>query len=203
MKRAVNSPQEIDSQIYPVAQIINPTASLDGKSIGKIVIAQGHYIANFKAPNQLDALGKRSDWEVGLLQVDTQSAILVVRGLWKDRFSSPEIVMATSVSVTGTLHPHQSEDVAENTSQQLSRLDPSLLTSITDLQLYDGFICAIDEESRNGLVDRSRVEVSTSAYNAKVPGYYWQHISYVGIWWIMAALVLWMPFYKRADKLEA
>jgi len=28
-------------------------------------------------------------------------------------------------------------------------------------------------------------------------GYYWQHISYVVIWWLMAVLVLWAPFYKR------
>jgi hypothetical protein len=30
-------------------------------------------------------------------------------------------------------------------------------------------------------------------------GYYWQHISYVVIWWLMAALVIWAPFYKRRE----
>jgi hypothetical protein len=34
---------------------------------------------------------------------------------------------------------------------------------------------------------------------AGVPGYYWQHISYVVVWWFMAALVLWAPFYRRKD----
>lgn len=203
MKRAVSHPAKVDSRIYPVAQLITPTASLDGNSIGKMVVARGHYIANFKAPNQIDATGKRSDWEVALLQTDTDSAILVVRGYWKDRFASPEIVMATNVTVTGALRPHQSEDVAVNTPQQLSRLDSSLLTSFTNLQLYDGFITAMDEETRSGLVDRTRVEVAPSDYSAKVPGYYWQHISYVGIWWLMALLVLWMPFYKREDKMAS
>lgn len=202
MKRAVNQPKVTDSQVYPLASLIAPTDSINGEEIGKSVSVSGHYIANFKAPNQLDASGKRSDWDVALLQTDTDTAILVVRGYWKDRFSSPEIVMATNVSVTGTLQPHQSDDVAENTAQQLSRLDPSLLTSITDFQLYDGFIALTSESSRSGAVDRPRVSISDSAYEAKVPGYYWQHISYVGIWWLMAALVLWMPFYKGADKLR-
>ena len=203
MKRAVSQPAAVDHHIYPLASLISPTATLDGEAIGKTVSAAGHYIANFQAPNQLDASGNKSDWDVALLQTDTDTAILVVRGLWKDRTSSPEIVMSTNVSVTGTLQPHQSEDVAENSAQQLSRLDPSVLTSTTDLQLYDGYIALTSESSRNGEVDRPRVTVAASDYNAKVPGYYWQHISYVGIWWLMAALVLWLPFYRGEDKLTA
>jgi hypothetical protein len=35
-----------------------------------------------------------------------------------------------------------------------------------------------------------------------IPGYYWQHISYVVIWWLMAALVIWAPFYRRRGDLS-
>lgn len=197
LKSAQSKPAVVDSAIYPLEKVTSPFGDLPAEAYGKIVSASGHYIANFKAPNQIDADGKVSDWEVALLQTDTKSAILVVRGLWKDRFVSPDIVMSTNVTVTGQIFPHQIEDRAENTSLQLSRLDSSLLTSVTDYQLYDGFITEKSESYRNGTVDRSRVLVELS--QGAIPGYYWQHISYVCIWWLMAALVLWAPFYKRKE----
>jgi Mg2+ and Co2+ transporter CorA len=30
-----------------------------------------------------------------------------------------------------------------------------------------------------------------------VPGYYWQHIAYVVIWFLMAVVTLYLPFYQR------
>lgn len=105
--------------------------------------------------------------------------------------------MATNVTVSGAIFPHQNNDHAENTSSQLSRLDPSLLTSMSDFQLYDGFIVATSESYRGSTVDRTRLQLDLP--RGGVPGYYWQHISYVGIWWLMAALVLYAPFYQRRE----
>ena len=186
-----------DQRIYQLNQLASPNGSLPVKSFGKSVKTSGHYIANFKAPNQSALDGTVADWEVALMQVDTSSAILVVRGLWSDRFASPDIVMATNVSITGTLYPHQIEDRAPNTTSQLSRLDSSLITSTTDLQLYDGFISASSESYRGGDVTRTRLQMALP--KGGVPGFYWQHISYVVIWWLMAALVLWAPFYRRKE----
>jgi hypothetical protein len=64
-------------------------------------------------------------------------------------------------------------------------------------QLYDGFILATGEELNGQPIERSRI--SAPELTAGVPGYYWQHISYVVVWWFMAALVLWAPFYRRRD----
>jgi hypothetical protein len=174
------------------------TGIVPPESIGKLVRTSGHYIANFKAPNQKDGEGRVADWEVALLQNETDTAILVVRGLWKDRFSSPDIVMATNVEVTGTLMPHQNDDHAANTPAQLSRLDSSILVGTTDAQLFDGFILATAESTRSGAVGRTRI--SPPVLTAGVPGFYWQHISYVVIWWFMALVVLWLPFYKRDER---
>ena len=135
------------------------------------------------------------------MQVDTGSAILVVRGLWRDRLISPEIVMATKVTITGAILPSQYEDRARTTASDISRLDSSVLTAATDLQLYDGFISIASENYRGGEITRDRVEVAPP--KGKVPGYYWQHISYVVVWWLMAALVLWAPFYKRGESSES
>lgn len=184
----------VDTQIYPLLEKTSATGIVPPESIGKLVTTSGHYIATFKAPNQKDGNGAIADWEVGLLQNDVDTAILVVRGLWSERLSSPEIVMATEVEVTGTLMPHQNDDRAANTTQQLSRLESSLLVSTTDAQLFDGFILATAEKSRSGSVDRSRI--SAPELTSGVPGFYWQHISYVVVWWFMALMVLWLPFYK-------
>jgi cytochrome oxidase assembly protein ShyY1 len=188
----------VDRTIYPLLEKTTPTGIVPPDSIGKFVSTSGHYIATFKAPNQKDGAGKIADWEVGLLQNETDTAILVVRGLWSQRLTSPEIVMATKVEVTGTLMPHQNDDRASNTAAQLSRLDSSLLVSTTDAQLFDGFILATAESSRSGYFERSRI--TPPELTLGVPGFYWQHISYVVIWWFMALLVLWLPFYKRDDQ---
>jgi surfeit locus 1 family protein len=122
---------------------------------------------------------------------------LVVRGLWEERLSSPEMAMAKKVTVTGTLLPKQNEDRAENIDGQISRVDSSLLVTSYSGQLYDGFILATGEELSGAPIERSRI--SAPELTAGVPGYYWQHISYVVVWWFMAALVLWAPFYRRKD----
>ena len=185
----------VDTQIYPLTSLASPTGSIPPESIGKIVSSSGHYIANFKAPNQKDGKGRVADWEVALLQNETDTAILVVRGLWKDRLANPDIVMSTSVEINGILLPHQNDDRAENTAQQLSRLDSSLLTGITDMQLYDGFILEQNESTRASATIRP--QISAPVLTSGVPGFYWQHISYVVIWWLMALVILWLPFYSR------
>jgi surfeit locus 1 family protein len=200
LEAAQNAPVMQDQRIYSLNDLTSPEGSLPVAAYGKRVEVTGHYIANFKAPNQIDAEGKVTDWEVALAQVDSASSILVVRGLWADRFASPEIVMSTSVTITGSLEPSQYEDRAAGSPSQLSRLDSSLLTSISQDQLYDGFINASSETTRAGSVERPRISIAPP--KGGVPGYYWQHISYVVIWWLMAALVLWAPFYKRRDEGE-
>ena len=190
----------IDREIYSLIDLTEPTGSVPVSSIGKISSTSGNYIANYKAPNQIDGDGVVADWEVALLQNETNTAILVVRGLWKDRLKAPNIAMSNRVEVVGTLMPHQFDDRAPNSPSQLSRLDSSILVSATDLQLYDGFIMAKSEKLRSGAVERQRI--LPPKLTSGVPGYYWQHISYVVVWWFMAGLVLWMPFYKRrVDKL--
>ena len=180
----------VDRKIYALAEMAQSTGSLPAESIRKKVAASGYYIANYKAPNQIDGNGAVADWEVALLQNETDTAILVVRGLWKDRLKAPNVSLANRVDVVGTLLPQQFDDRAANTPSQLSRLDSSILVSTTDLQLYDGFILS------------TSAGISPPKLTSGVPGYYWQHISYVVVWWFMAGLVIWMPFYKRReDKL--
>lgn len=181
-----------------LTSLAKPRVTIDARNLLKNVSTQGHYIATFKSDNQVSDGVAATVWEVGVLQVDAKSAILVVRGLWADRLAEPQIAMSQIVSVTGVLQPSQSSDRGPNSADNLARVDSTLLLTkegLADFDLYDGFILANSEVVDGAKIDRTRLEISVD--NSKVPGYYWQHISYVFIWWLMAALVLYLPFYRR------
>jgi cytochrome oxidase assembly protein ShyY1 len=193
---------QVSKKIYELSSLAKPSQALDSRNVNKIVKVQGHYIANYKAPNQVDVSGVKDDWEIALLQVgmtqEDQSSILVVRGLWKDRLALPQISMANLVEVTGTLQPHQNEDRAENSEIVISRLDSSVIVGRHDGELFDGFIAVRDEVVAGEQVIRDRI--SPAKPLSKVGGFYWQHISYVVIWWLMAAITLYLPFYRRKTQ---
>ena len=189
----------IDPKIYSLSDLAAPTVALDSRNVNKQVAVSGFYIANFKAPLQSDKDGVVTDWEVALLQVDGSappSGILVVRGLWSDRLLNPEVAMSTKIDLVGTMQPHQNDDRAENVPGIISRLDSSVIVGQADLQLFDGFIVAQSETTRSDELTRTRVVAEAPV--SRVAGYYWQHISYVAIWWLMAAIVLYLPFYRRS-----
>jgi cytochrome oxidase assembly protein ShyY1 len=189
----------IDPKLYSLSELATPTVALDSRNVNKKVAVSGFYNANFKAPLQSDKDGAVSDWEVALLQVDGSgppSGILVVRGLWADRLSNMDIAMSIRIELVGTMQPHQNDDRAENVPGVISRLDSSVIVGQANLQLYDGFIVAQSEVTASGELIRTRVVAEAPV--SRVAGYYWQHISYVAIWWLMAAIVLYLPFYRRS-----
>jgi len=187
-----------DSTIYQLSELASPATSLDSRSVGKKVQLRGNYIQTFRAPNQTDLAKNRSDWEVALMQVDEKSAILVLRGYWKDRLVAPQVAMSTGVDLQAIVQPRQFEDISRNAPGVISRLDSSVIVSLTDFDLYDGFLLATQESVSDGPITRDRVELAPP--ESKVGGYYWQHISYVIIWWLMAAIVLYLPFYRRREE---
>jgi hypothetical protein len=172
--------------------------SLDSRSVGKKVSLRGNYILTFRAPNQIDQQGLMSDWEVGLMQVDQSSAILVLRGYWKDRLIEPRIAMSTGVDIQAVVQPRQFEDRVRNTPGVISRIDSSVIVALTDFDLYDGFLVATGEEVSEGVIDRDRITLAE--VKSKATGYYWQHISYVIIWWLMAVIVIYLPFYRKRQE---
>jgi len=195
LKKSLKVATTIDANVVPLQSITSPRKSIPANALNKTVSVSGHYIANFKAPNQVDGNGKRSDWEVALLQVGTNSGILIVRGLWSERLLNPDIQQSMVIDIQGLLVASQFTDKAENAAGVISRLDSAVVTSLTDLDLYDGYVLASAESTRTGVLDRTRV--TPEKLNSKIPGFYWQHLSYVVIWWLMAGVVLYLPFYRR------
>ena len=198
VKEAKAAAKLVDPNTYSLEELATATLPLDSRNVNKQVSVSGFYVANFKAPLQQDIDGTVSDWEVTLLQIEGSnplSGILVVRGLWKDRLLNPEVAMSTKILLTGTLQPRQNDDRADNEPGVISRLDSSVIVGLVDLQLFDGFIAAKSESTRDGQLERERVVPPTPV--SRTAGYYWQHISYVVIWWLMAAIVLYLPFHRR------
>jgi cytochrome oxidase assembly protein ShyY1 len=195
LKDSLKVATTIDTQVVPLESVTTPRVSLPPAAINKTVSVSGQYIQNFRAPDQIDGDGKQSDWEVALLQIGTDSAILVVRGLWSERLLNPDIQQSMAIDVEGLLVASQYDDRSVNTPGVISRLDSAVITSLTDLDLYDGYVLASKEATRTGSLERTRV--TPEKLTSKIPGFYWQHLSYVVIWGLMAAVVLYLPFYRR------
>ena len=198
LKESLVTATQIDTNIVALTSIATARQPLAAEAINRMVEVSGHYVASFRAPNQVDGDGKVDDWEVGLLQVGTNQGILVVKGLWSERLLNPDISMAMIIDIKGQLLASQSDDHSLNGDGAISRLDSSVIVGLTDLDLFDGYVMA-SSESHNGS-QLMRARPTPAKLTSRIPGFYWQHISYVVIWWLMAAVVLYLPFYRRRVK---
>ena len=175
-----------------IETLIKPRISLPGDAKGRLVTAIGTYERILQAPNQsTENGGLRKTWQVGILKLNDGAGLLVVRGI--GGVSPPNEV----IEVHGRLMPSQIEDrsVGSNLSSELSRLDSTVLLSRVDFDLYDGYVIAITENP-----DSQIERVPAPQLIAKAASFYWQHISYVVIWWLMALLVVCMPLFKRRSE---
>jgi cytochrome oxidase assembly protein ShyY1 len=195
LKESLLTSTFVDYTVVPLETITKAREGLPAEAINRWVQVSGNYVANFKAPNQVDGKGEVSDWQVGLLQVGTDKGILVVRGLWSERLLNPDISLAMVIDIKGQLLAHQSSDHSLNSDGVISRLDSSVIVGLTDLDLFDGYVMA-SSESREG-EELIRQRPTPEKLSSRIPGYYWQHVSYVVIWWLMAGVVLYLPFYRR------
>ena len=198
LKESLVTATQVDTNVVPLTTIATARQPLATEAFNRMVEVSGHYVASFRAPNQSDGNNTMNDWEVGLLQVGVNQGILVVKGLWSERLLNPDISMAMVIDIKGQLVASQSEDRSMNGDGAISRLDSSVIVGLTDLDLFDGYVMA-KSESNNG-VELTRQRLTPEKLSSRIPGFYWQHISYVVIWWLMAAVVLYLPFYRRRVK---
>jgi surfeit locus 1 family protein len=183
-----------EKPVIALSEISAPNSNLSGESVNRIVEFSGTYVAQFDAPDQIDSRGEKSDWQVALMEVDGGGYLLVVRS---ERATD---VPKGDIFVTGRIFPRQYEDVSERVSGKLSRIDPSLVVADYPGDYYDGFVVARQELRGGKALEVARVNLEPAA--PSVPGYYWQHIAYVVIWWLMALVVLFLPVYGRWRERE-
>jgi cytochrome oxidase assembly protein ShyY1 len=195
LKESLKVATAVDTNVVLLESITSPRQAIPPSALNRTVSITGKYIANFKAANQKDGNGVIQDWESALLQVGDSSAILVVRGLWSERLLNPDIAQSMDIQVEGLLVASQDGDRARNAPGEISRLDSAVVVSLTELDLFDGYVVATSEVRRTESLERTRVV--PEKLQSRIPGFYWQHLSYVVIWWLMAAVVVFLPFYRR------
>ena len=179
-------PVILDPQIYKLEEVASPGTEIKDSSIHKLVTVSGKYLftrtAQFTNPGKI--------WDVSLLATNERSAVLVVRGI-----AGTNNRDASEATIVGRYFPPQGENTRINNKNMFSRIDSSLVVSETNLPLYAGFILASSENPNSGY---TKAEIKLGN---RVPGYYWQHISYVIIWLLFAVVVLYLPRYqKKLDR---
>ena len=184
----------IEQPVVPLTDIAAPAVNLSDGAINRIVTFSGRYVAQTDAPGQKDKSGRVGTWLVGAFEVNGSGTILVVRSYKDAELPKGE------VTIVGRLLVRQFEDRVAKSEGSLSRIDPSLWVGMSDLPIFDGYVVASSETLDGAKIELPRVVIDPARPN--VPGYYWQHISYVVIWWLMALVVVFLPFYGRKRRNE-
>lgn len=191
--------RELDaiSKIAPVAlsEIHQPRVPLDGQFVNRKVEVSGRYVAQFIARGQ-----ESGDLEVALLEVSDAlepGAILVARQAITGGLTA---LPQGEVRLQARLLPAQQEDRdpsarLSEASNDLVRISGALLEGDVQTPLYDGYLL-LQSEVSEGVSSQLRV-IPDQIARPTVPGYYWQHIAYVVIWFLMAVVTLYLPFYQR------
>lgn len=182
----LKKPIEVEESIAPIDSVIAPEDSVTDSIIGRKVSVVGEYVSQWLAPGQ----SENKTWDVGLFKTKDNAMILVVRGFHKN----DEVKLSKS-KLVGYLVPPQSKNFADNKGNQISRVDSALFVTKTELPLYAPFIQVISEDPDLGY---KKVPFEMGK---KVPGFYWQHISYVVIWLLFALTAIYLMLYqRRLDK---
>ena len=169
--------------------------NLSNEALNRIVTFSGRYVKYYDAPTQEVSGDGYKDLTVGLFVISDNRALLVVRGL-NDGSLKPT---SETLSVEGRMYPRQQDDHGLNSDTSLGRLDPSLVAGVGGYNLFDGYVVATQEQSATGqVIAGNRIPAPIVA--PSVSGFYWQHISYVVIWWFMAILTLCAPIIARRSN---
>ena len=190
-----------DQPLIALEEVSSAGMNMPIKAVNRIVSASGNYTSSFIARDQKISENALANLDVRLLKLNSGHAVLVVRevlGQEKDQINS-------EVFITGRLYPRQNVDRAFAKPGELSRIDPALVVSKENPFLYDGYI--ILKSEKTGGNQRSDLTLVTSEQiSNRLPGFYWQHISYVVVWWFMGLLLLIAPafpqFRANGDKVN-
>ncbi|MEI6406720.1 MAG: SURF1 family cytochrome oxidase biogenesis protein [Actinomycetes bacterium] len=205
----LNRPQP-ELPIVALNTIAAPGENLPALAINRLVRFSGRYVKSYQADYQkgiplvanTPAKTQVVTFVVGLFQVDvptnppaSHDAILVVRGVG----TGSEPLPKGQVTIVGRLNPRQTDDRTNGDASHLSRIDPALVAGIANLNLFDGYVVATSEKSASDL-PISFTRIAAPPAKGQIAGFYWQHISYVFIWWFLALLVLAAPILSARES---
>jgi cytochrome oxidase assembly protein ShyY1 len=184
-----------DQPVIELSKVSSAGLNIPIKAVNRIVSASGEYSDKYIARDQKLVDEKIVNLDVRLLDLDTGHSVLIVRGLANEPL--PEI--SSNVEVVGRLYPRQNVDRAFPKLGELSRIDPALVVSEQTPFLYDGYI-VLKSEKLSPQIDTQFSPIPSPQISQRVTTFYWQHISYVVVWWFMAVLLLIAPLFPQFRK---
>ena len=184
-----------DQPLIALTDVASAGMNLPIKAINRIIYADGIYSTSYIARDQKISEGKLANLDVRLLKLSSGHSVMVVRGV----ASEPLDVINSDIYLTGRLYPRQNVDRAFAKPGELSRIDPALVVSKENPFLYDGYI-VLQSEKIGGKSSSDTSFIPTPQISQQVAGFYWQHISYVVVWWFMGALLLIAPLFPQFRK---
>jgi len=184
-----------DQPLVALTDVASAGMNLPIKAINRIVYADGIYSTAYIARDQKISEGKLANLDVRLLKLSSGHSVMVVRGV----ASEPLDVINSDIYLTGRLYPRQNVDRAFAKPGELSRIDPALVVSKENPFLYDGYI-VLQSEKIGGKSSSNTSFIPAPQISQQVAGFYWQHISYVVVWWFMGALLLIAPLFPQFRK---
>ena len=184
-----------DQPVIELSKVSSAGLNIPLKAVNRIVSASGEYSDKYIARDQKLVDEKIVDLDVRLLDLDTGHSVLIVRGL----ASEPLTEISSNVEVVGRLYPRQNVDRAFPKLGELSRIDPALVVSEQTPFLYDGYI-VLKSEKLSPQIDTQFSPIPSPQISQRISTFYWQHISYVVVWWFMAVLLLIAPLFPQFRK---
>ena len=184
-----------DQPVIELSKVSSAGLNIPLKAVNRIVSASGEYSDKYIARDQKLVDEKIVDLDVRLLDLDTGHSVLIVRGL----ASEPLTEISSNVEVVGRLYPRQNVDRAFPKPGELSRIDPALVVSEQTPFLYDGYI-VLKSEKLSPQLDTQFSPIPSPQISQRISTFYWQHISYVVVWWFMAVLLLIAPLFPQFRK---
>ena len=184
-----------DQPVIELSKVSSAGLNIPLKAVNRIVSASGEYSDKYIARDQKLVDEKIVDLDVRLLDLDTGHSVLIVRGL----ASEPLTEISSNVEVVGRLYPRQNIDRAFPKPGELSRIDPALVVSEQTPFLYDGYI-VLKSEKLSPQIDTQFSPIPSPQISQRISTFYWQHISYVVVWWFMAVLLLIAPLFPQFRK---
>jgi surfeit locus 1 family protein len=184
-----------DQPVIELSKVSSAGLNIPLKAVNRIVSASGEYSDKYIARDQKLVDEKIVDLDVRLLDLDTGHSVLIVRGLAGEPLSD----ISSNVEVVGRLYPRQNVDRAFPKPGELSRIDPALVVSEQTPFLYDGYI-VLKSEKLSPQLDTQFSPIPSPQISQRISTFYWQHISYVVVWWFMAVLLLIAPLFPQFRK---
>lgn len=181
-----------DQPLIPLAEVSSAGMNMPIKAVNRIVSATGSYSNSYIARDQKISEDEIANLDIRLLKLNTGHGVLIVREILDGTADQ----INTEVMITGRLYPRQNVDRAFAKPGELARIDPALVVSKENPFLYDGYIILQSEKIGTNTLSALNL-VPSPQVSERLPGFYWQHISYVVVWWFMGLLLLIAPAFPQ------